>query len=167
MNNAPTGSLARFRNRVGPILAGPPVLAFLPAVTLGSFWLGGETALIVAALCLPVVFALIGGFAPKSGGDVLPRDSVTGLMLRDGFKMTADSVFQKTATSGLRSACFVLEIDDYRELVERHGQAAADLVAGGVFGYGGMKMTGQRRRVSSWRRRRASMSWWRANIRAR
>ena len=32
-------SLARFQAWVAPALTGPPLLAFLPALSLGAFWL--------------------------------------------------------------------------------------------------------------------------------
>ena len=122
--------LIRLRNRVKPVLTGPPVLAFLPAITLGAFWLGGEAALVVAALGIPLAFALGGVFDGLRPGAVsgIPRDSVTGLMLRDGFELVVDEIFEQTRDSGLHSACFVLELDEYRELTDHHGQAAADLI---------------------------------------
>ena len=54
-----SGPLGRLRHQFLPVLTGPPVLAFLPAVTLGAFWLGGETALLLASLGLPLLFALV------------------------------------------------------------------------------------------------------------
>ena len=122
------GALARFRSQVLPILTGPPILAFLPAITLGAFWLGGEEALFVASLGLPLVFALGGAFGDLRGGAGVPRDSVTGLMLRDGFEALVDQVYTQTEGGELRSACFVLELDGYRDLVDQHGQTAADIV---------------------------------------
>ncbi len=122
--------LVRLRNRVMPVLTGPPVLAFLPAMTLGAFWLGGEGALIVVALGLPLVFALggtFGNFHPNLGSPP-SRDSITGLILRNGFENTVNDVFSQTETSGLHSACFVLELDGYQGLIRHHGQSAADLV---------------------------------------
>jgi len=126
-----SGSLARFRNRIMPVLTGPPMLAFLPAMTLGAFWLGGEGALVLVALGLPLMFSLIGAFGDLRSGlaNGVGRDSITGLMLRDRFETVVADVFRQTRTTGLHSACFVLELDDYRELVDHHGQSAADLIA--------------------------------------
>lgn len=46
------------------ILAGPPqVFAFLPAITLGAYWLGGERSLLLAAVIVPTAFALAGLFS--------------------------------------------------------------------------------------------------------
>ena len=121
--------LTRLRNRILPVLMGPPVLAFLPAVTLGAFWLWGEAALVIASLGLPLLFAFVGAFDDQARKPSLARDGITGLMLREGFEAALDRVYHDTERSGMRSACFVIELDDYKELSERHGMAAADLVA--------------------------------------
>jgi diguanylate cyclase (GGDEF)-like protein len=123
-----SGPLVRFRNLAGPVLTGPPILAFLPAITLGSFWLGGESALVIASLALPLLFVFGGAFGVSDSRGAPDHDSVSGLMLRDGFNAVLGQVFDATAASGKQSACFVLELDDYRDLVDRHGQAAADTV---------------------------------------
>jgi len=123
-----SGVLVWLRAKIVPVLTGPPVLAFLPAMTLAAFWLGGEAALVIVALGLPLVFALSGIFDNLRIGPGIPRDSVTGLLLRDGFEGVVQEVFSKTEASGLQSACFVLELDGYRDLIDHHGQSAADLV---------------------------------------
>ena len=72
MNMLNSGLLARLRNSLAPVLLGPPVLAFLPALTLGTYWMGGEHALMIAALGLPLFFAGLGFF---SRGTHAPLDS--------------------------------------------------------------------------------------------
>jgi diguanylate cyclase (GGDEF)-like protein len=106
----------------------PAILAFLPAATLASYWLGGELALLGTALVLPLIVAIAGGLAGKSQSLNVPRDSVTGLLLRDGLDDIIDQVFDLTEKSGRHSAIFMLELDDYKQLITRHGQAAADSV---------------------------------------
>lgn len=128
MTNPSLVLLTRLQERIAPILMGPPILAFLPAITLAAFWFGGELALILVALGFPLVIAATGGFGKLPDRALISRDSVTGLLLRDGFDATLDHVYQSTATPGLRSACFMLELDDYGKSVDRHGQAAADLI---------------------------------------
>lgn len=120
--------LSRFQGQVSPVLLGPPILAFLPALTLGAFWLGGESALLLTSLGLPLLFAIGGAFSGTGRPAQAARDSVTGLLLRDGFEAVAEQIHGKTGSIGLRSACFMLDLDDYRDLVERHGQCAADEV---------------------------------------
>ncbi|WP_245231194.1 putative bifunctional diguanylate cyclase/phosphodiesterase [Parasedimentitalea huanghaiensis] len=115
----------RIRSKIAPVLLGPPVLAFIPALTLAMFWLGGEVALLSVALGLPIVFAAMGAFG-NSKMSYIPRDSVTGMLLREGFEMELERVYYGTDDTGLRSATLVLEIDEYKELVTRHGQSAGD-----------------------------------------
>lgn len=117
----------RIRNKIAPVLLGPPILAFLPALTLATFWLGGEVALLTVALGLPVLFAAMGGFS-DARNSLVPRDSITGMILREGFEMVLDGVHTDTDNSELKSATLLLEIDDYKELIARHGQAAGDAV---------------------------------------
>lgn len=128
MHKPDPGRLRQLRNKIAPVLMGPPVLAFLPALTLAMFWLGGEQALLIAALGLPLLFALAGGFGKGLTIGQVPRDSVTGMMLRQGFEQVMEEVFAETETSELRSAVFVVDIDDFRDLVDRQGQSAGDSV---------------------------------------
>ncbi|KIC15276.1 putative bifunctional diguanylate cyclase/phosphodiesterase [Leisingera sp. ANG-DT] len=126
MTNTGSGILARLRQTLAPALAGPAMLAFLPALTLATFWLGGETALLAVALGLPVLIAAAGGFSKR--GNTVPRDAVTGMILRDGFEQEAARIHTECSEGGLRSAIFVLELDDYKELTDRHGQEAGDRI---------------------------------------
>lgn len=121
--------LSRIRSGLVPVLTGPPVLAFLPALTLGAFWLGGEFALLLASLGLPLFFAFAGAFGVWPARNNTPCDSVTGLMLRDGYQDHTRRIHRSVLATGRRSACFVIELDEYRELTDRHGQAAGDQVA--------------------------------------
>ncbi|MFV0512661.1 MAG: putative bifunctional diguanylate cyclase/phosphodiesterase [Jhaorihella sp.] len=123
-----SGPLGRLRHQFAPVLTGPPLLAFLPAVSLGAFWLGGETALLLASLGLPLLFALAGGVGAPATGAAAARDAHAGLMLRDGFDAAMTRIHAETDGSGLRSACFLLELDDLRALADRHGQGAVDVV---------------------------------------
>ncbi|MBT3143928.1 bifunctional diguanylate cyclase/phosphodiesterase [Ruegeria litorea] len=121
--------LSRFRSQIVPILTGPPILAFLPALTLGAFWTGGETALVLAALGFPLIFAFAGALGRWPVSPDTGRDGVTGLLLRDGFQNVVEQTFERAALADLRTACFVIELDDYPELVSQHGQSAGDSIA--------------------------------------
>ncbi|WP_158969139.1 putative bifunctional diguanylate cyclase/phosphodiesterase [Chachezhania sediminis] len=105
---------------------GPAGLAFLPALVLGAFWLGGEAALVIVALGLPLVIALAGGFHPADPQRTTARDGASGLMLRDGFEDSIADIYLETAAPELRSACFVLEISDWAKLTGRLGTSAVD-----------------------------------------
>ncbi|MBB97479.1 MAG: diguanylate cyclase [Rhodobacteraceae bacterium] len=128
MTYRPTRPYDKYRSRFLSVVTGPPALAFLPALTLAAYWLAGETALIVVALGLPVVYAVSGVANSWPSRIATSRDGITGLLLRDGFEAVAQDIYDQTEMSDLRSACFMIEIDDYRLVVERHGQSAGDLV---------------------------------------
>ncbi|MFP4327883.1 MAG: diguanylate cyclase, partial [Paracoccaceae bacterium] len=74
-------SLAPLRLGLRRALSGPQLLAFIPALALAAFWLGGEGALVVVALGLPVLYAVVGGFDASPAEAGLARDHVTGLLL--------------------------------------------------------------------------------------
>ena len=63
------------------VLRRPEIMAFLPAVTLAAFWLGGEEVLIVTALGLPLLFAFVGAFRFHTDKRGLP-DGVAGFFKR-------------------------------------------------------------------------------------
>ncbi|AVO38333.1 putative bifunctional diguanylate cyclase/phosphodiesterase [Pukyongiella litopenaei] len=127
MRNPVSRRLKRLCQQIAPALTGPPALAFLPALTLGAFWWGGEHALLAVALGLPLALLALGaGGAPAIATE--PRDRATGLMLRDEFDRETENLYEQTMNSGLRSSCFVVELDEFREFSARHGQEAADQV---------------------------------------
>ena len=118
----------QLRSRVLPILMGPPILAFLPAITLGAFWIGGEAALMFASLALPLMFAFAGALGKWPADATHRRDHLTGLVLRDEFLRTVEDTFAETQSSGLKSANFLIELDEFKELSDKFGQATYDLV---------------------------------------
>lgn len=124
-----SGPLVRFQTWIGPTLTGPPILAFLPAITLGAFWLGGERALVLTSLGLPLLFALAGAFGRHPAGRRAARDPVTGLYQRAGLEEQAALICASTEATELKSVCILLELDEYREAVDRHGLSAGDLLA--------------------------------------
>ncbi|MGR3617017.1 MAG: putative bifunctional diguanylate cyclase/phosphodiesterase [Paracoccaceae bacterium] len=125
---SPRGRLVLARLQLKALLLAPPMLAFLPALTLGAFWFGGEETLIAVSLGLPLIFAFCGAFQKQSGALANAHDALTGLLTRHGFELQVTNIFERTAGNDLKSACFLLEIDDLREISARHGQKSADLV---------------------------------------
>ncbi|MFW8596265.1 EAL domain-containing protein [Cribrihabitans neustonicus] len=127
MTNRGPGLLARIRKSAAPVLFGPPGLAFLPALTLATYWLGGEVALLIVALGAPLVIAAASGLTRRAPA-AQPRDGVTGMILREGFEAAASRIHADSAASGLRSALYILDVDDYKHVADRHGQEAGDRV---------------------------------------
>ncbi len=104
----------------------PETLAFLPALTLAAFWLGGEHLLLSVALGLPAVFALAGGFSGPAAdhAPIAATDGLTGLALRAGAIQTLDDVFATADQTGRTTCCFVVMLDEVEEIAERYGNAA-------------------------------------------
>jgi diguanylate cyclase (GGDEF)-like protein len=126
MSGFKSGLLQRLGQHISPILFGPPILAFAPALSLGAFWLGGEPALILTSLGLPLLYAAAG--VGRSKGPADRRDKLTGLILKEEFDEGLETVNQRCIGVGLKSACFVVQLDDYQNILDRHGEAAADQV---------------------------------------
>lgn len=120
--------LGRLRAQLLPVLTGPPVLAFLPAGSLAAYWMGGETALLAVALGLPLIFAALGNFA-QPAQDMPGVDTTTGLVLRDGFDGFVANSFERSADPGLNSAIFMLDLDEFSDIIALHGQEAGDHIA--------------------------------------
>jgi diguanylate cyclase (GGDEF)-like protein len=101
------------------------LLAFLPAVTLAAFWVGGEAALLVTALCVPILYALAGILGASPAGEmVLPgTDPVTGLRLRDAAIDRLDSALGADPQKAGGTACIALMLDDADHLARLHGHA--------------------------------------------
>ncbi len=120
--NAQIGKIRLFLHRG---LNGPQALAFLPALALAAFWLGGETFLIAVALGLPAVILLTGNFTIPNSGQSEPAgysDVVNSLTAN---KMADASLSQARAVS-MASACILVEVDGLEEIAQRGGDATAE-----------------------------------------
>lgn len=103
--------------RLGALLRRPELMVFLPATTLATFWLGGESALILLALGLPMVFVMAGAFRfPASQ----PVDE--GPMLRSQVLARLEAALSGDGPD--HAACLVVQFDEMARLVERHGRTA-------------------------------------------
>jgi len=112
------------RRLVGVVLTGPQAAAFTPAIALGAFWLGGEEALILAALAVPLVYLACVPGTPGPHDDDAPRDAVTGLPMRDDLIAHMDTLFAASSGRQQRTACFVLEIANLDAIGRQMGSAA-------------------------------------------
>lgn len=98
---------------------GRAVLATVPALALGAYWLGGERALIVAALALPLVLALLWRTeraspldATLGAGGQVPLPAILALL---------NQAYQDRAASGRTSCCLVVRIDGFDRLIGLQG----------------------------------------------
>ena len=102
-------------------------LVLLPALSLAAYWLGGEAALLVLALAVPLLFAAIGsGRFNREEAKAPP--GLDGFATEPRFLANLDAVLAGIATNGGTSVCFVILFDDPEVIVERHGRLAQDKV---------------------------------------
>lgn len=102
------------RNGLG-WLRRPELMVFLPGVTLGAFWAGGEKALVLTALSAPMLFAMAGAFRTVSDDDV-PAD---GLGARPRILRKLDQVLRLGRDSGRTTACFAVKLDGIDHILAR------------------------------------------------
>ncbi|MFK7836000.1 MAG: putative bifunctional diguanylate cyclase/phosphodiesterase [Sulfitobacter sp.] len=116
----------RMRQHMALAMIGPPALALLPALCLAAYWFGGEGALIVLAAILPVVYLFATSFPGvfRNARGVKPA-----VMHRSAFEELTEQVFVRAGNSGRQSVAIYAMVENYDDLIERHGQAAADTVA--------------------------------------
>jgi len=111
------------RRNLRTIIHGPQALAFIPALTLGGYWLGGESTLLILALMLPVFIALVGDdVTPRA----TPRLGVGELGQRETIENTLEQFTLLSAETSKNTAAIVLELDDYNGLVNRLGHKACN-----------------------------------------
>ena len=109
-------------------LLGPKLmLSVLPAATLCLYWLFGSHALVVIALAAPL--AVLCASAARGAKTVTASSAMrTGLVQREHLQECIEGIWQKTTHSGLHSAVFNIEIDNFDEFVDVYGQSAAERV---------------------------------------
>ena len=108
--------------KIRAIIYGPQALAFIPAITLGCFWLGGEVALLVSALVIPVIIAIIG--APTTTTKTGMPEISSSLDLHERIETALDHVLHTSPKSGYTTAALVVELDDRSAIQDRLGHKA-------------------------------------------
>lgn len=120
----PVALRARLRRVLAALASGPQTLAFLPAITLGAYWLGGEALLLLAAVLVPATFALAGLFTRSRDGAAAPAALRDGLPGRPAAIARADALLAAGDGMSCNFVALSVGIDDAREVEERLGPAA-------------------------------------------
>lgn len=107
------------------VLTGPQVIAFLPAICLCTYWFGGEAALAVAALLIPMLLLAL-SFEGRAPRQTEATDGITGLPMRDTLIKSLDDIIGARGTTGRTTACLVLEIDNMAAVSSSFGVDTAD-----------------------------------------
>jgi diguanylate cyclase (GGDEF)-like protein len=115
----------RLRAAIRAQLLAPQILAFLPAVTLAGFWIGGQTALLVLALVVPGLFAFGGLFGT---GPRVRIDGVTGLPARETAVAALDAALPVATGQGRAAAALSAMIDHAADALADLDDAGRDSV---------------------------------------
>lgn len=118
----------KLRDQFVVVISGPQILAFLPALCLGAFWLGGERVLLAVALGLPLLFAVTGNIIIWPLHLKSSAGRSRGMMGNDLFRETLDEFSKAAGAVGSNSACIIVALDDYAEIHDLHGQATAEYI---------------------------------------
>ncbi|WP_353473214.1 GGDEF domain-containing phosphodiesterase [Salipiger sp. H15] len=104
---------------------GPHMLAFLPALTLGGFWLGGESMLLGLALVIPLAYGLVLGAEPPVAGHAEQRagqDLVSMAVAQD----LAAQGFERARAAQMHTACLLFEAEGLETISRRMGEGVAE-----------------------------------------
>ncbi|MEM1386242.1 MAG: bifunctional diguanylate cyclase/phosphodiesterase [Pseudomonadota bacterium] len=106
---------------------GPQLLAFVPALTLGGYWFGGEMLLVFLAVLLPAILGLVTWFVPETLRMPGPKPAQEpDLVGREALVRALDDVLTGQPDATLRTAAFAIELDGLDEIRREHGAAFAD-----------------------------------------
>ncbi len=99
----------------------PEALAFLPALSLVAYWAGGERALLVTALAVPLLSAVAAVIAAQArgrpGGAVPPERPDAP----EDFECRLDAMITRAEAGNQRTACLVLLMDNAEVRARRLG----------------------------------------------
>ena len=109
------------------MLSGPQALAFMPAMALAAFWIGGEAWLIVVALGMPLILAVTtrgadGRPGPGMTAPSPPEESMEAL------NRALETAISGAVRTGRSTGCIMLAVDDLRDLLDRHGLGATEAI---------------------------------------
>lgn len=124
MPDRPVVAFFRRAQRLLALLRRSETMVFLPAVTLAAFWLGGERALILAALGAPLIFAIAGAFHSTGQDTARQPRGFDALAFRPQIVAHLDDVLRNAGVTGRTTACFVVQFDAAEQMLDRHGRAA-------------------------------------------
>ncbi|MFW2589133.1 putative bifunctional diguanylate cyclase/phosphodiesterase [Sagittula sp. SSi028] len=105
-------------------LSGPQALAFLPALSLAGFWIGGEGLLIATALAVPALYALANRAAPDP---LPPRAADTPEAVdRNAAKDMAQHALNRAQAANLATACMIVQVDGLEDVDMQSSGDTAD-----------------------------------------
>ena len=117
----------RAQSSVRNFLRGQYMLAFVPLSALLAFWIVGEIGLILTSVAIPILI-FVSGAGPGKSVVTPPVDALTGLALRQDLVTALDRMLSERKTSRLSTACLVVDVDQFKDIVDRYGHSTSERV---------------------------------------
>jgi len=108
------------------LFTGSHSYVFFPTLTLGSFWLGGETALVGVSLLFPVFFAVATTFFAQPIQKEPQQGDLNKFTSHEDLRWALDVAILETPRTGRTPACLIIELDDFDVLTKRYGHSASE-----------------------------------------
>ena len=125
MQNSHSGFGGRARVLLQMATSGPQILAFIPAIILGGYWLGGEGAMVVLALSFPVLLVLASFVTGPRRRWSNAKDIETGLAMREIAENLLTQSLSAELSTGRTAAALAIELDELISIEEQFGKKAA------------------------------------------
>lgn len=126
MQGRAIAAIHRARRALGQGIRGPQALAFLPALALMAFWLGGEPVLIATALGMPVLFVLTGGFGSDASGRPDLQATSDTILTNTAALSLANQAMARAREAQLGTACLLIEAEGLDAITRSDGEREAD-----------------------------------------
>ncbi len=105
----------------------PEVLGVIASLLcLTSYLIGGEVALLISALTLPVFGVYLARNMMRTKGTLHSVDPITGLRSLSYLEQVAQEWIVQTQTNHRKTVCFIIRIHAFPEFALRHGEAASE-----------------------------------------
>ncbi|MCA0997831.1 GGDEF domain-containing phosphodiesterase [Alloyangia pacifica] len=120
-----THKIAYLRSALQRWSLGPHMLAFIPALSLAGYWLGGELALLGVALTLPLVYGLVCSTEAAQRHPArrrLGQDLVSMAAAQD----FAQHSFEQARAAEMHTACLLFEAEGIETISRRMGEDVAE-----------------------------------------
>lgn len=114
---------AVLRHCFNAVFWGPQVLAFLPAIILAGFWLGGEGWLTVMAIGSPLLLLSYFFMRPVKSRRKAKQQELAASQ-HTAFVAATSAALKQAHKNNRKTACFIIGPDDLDMMIERHGQSS-------------------------------------------
>ena len=103
-----------------------------PVFALLAYLGEGEWLLLLTAVATPTVFMLMNRSMTATDPARKSLDSVTGLINRAGFEVEMTRIMDGVKANGTNTACLMIQLDDFHEVIEKFGETAGEKTLHGV-----------------------------------